>query len=45
MYLMEVKREKKAPNELQAKWHAEWRAAVYVVRTPDDALRAIGAIA
>jgi Holliday junction resolvase len=45
LYLMEIKRDKGKPNELQAEWHAEWRAAVYVVRTPDEALRVIGAIA
>lgn len=45
MYLLEVKREKAGPNTLQAKWHEAWRAAVFVVHSPDDALRAIGAIA
>lgn len=45
MYLMEVKRERKKPNELQEKWHAAWEGIVFVVRTPDEALRAIGALA
>jgi Holliday junction resolvase len=45
MYLLEVKRDKAQPNELQVRWHEGWRAAVHVVRTPDDALRAVGAIA
>jgi Holliday junction resolvase len=43
--LFECKTGNKEPNELQKRWHIEWRAPVYVVRSPDDALRAIGAIA
>lgn len=45
MYLMEIKREKGKTNEMQKKWHIEWHAPVHVVYGPDDALRAIGAIA
>lgn len=45
MYLLEVKAGKGKLREAQAKWHSEWRAAVFVARSPDDALRAIGAIA
>lgn len=45
MFLMEIKRDKKEPNELQQRWHIEWRAPVYVVREPDEALRVIGALA
>lgn len=44
MWLFEVKRDKAKPNELQTLWHIAWRAPVYVVRSPDDALRVIGAI-
>ncbi|HEX8924924.1 MAG TPA: hypothetical protein VF786_03990 [Terriglobales bacterium] len=32
-------------NEAQRKWHIAWNAPVYVVRTPDEALKVIGAIA
>ena len=45
MYLMEIKSGTKQPKPEQTKWHAEWHAAVHVVRTEDEALRAIGAIA
>jgi hypothetical protein len=45
LYLMELKTGKAEPNELQKKWHIEWNAPVYVVRTPEEALRVIGAIA
>lgn len=45
MYLMEIKRDKAKPNDLQKKWHIAWGATVYVVYGPDDALKAIGAIA
>jgi hypothetical protein len=44
-YLFEVKRGKEEPNDLQAKWHITWCAHVYVVRSADDALRAIGVLA
>jgi hypothetical protein len=29
----------------QTRWHIEWNAPVHVVRTPDDALRALGVLA
>jgi hypothetical protein len=45
LYLMELKTGKAEPNELQKKWHIEWMAPVYVVRSPDEALKVIGAIA
>ena len=45
MWLMEVKRGAAKPNPAQYDWHANWMADVHVVRTPDDALRVIGAIA
>lgn len=45
MFLMEVKRGNAKPNPMQYDWHAGWMAEVYVVRTPDEALRVIGAIA
>jgi hypothetical protein len=45
MYLLEVKRGTAKPNPMQYDWHADWMAEVYVVRTADEALRVIGAIA
>jgi hypothetical protein len=30
---------------MQYEWHACWATEVHVVRTPDEALRVIGAIA
>jgi len=47
MFLLEVKNPdgKDEVNTAQTKWHFEWNAPVYVVRTPDEALRAIGVIA
>lgn len=47
LYLIEVKnpKGKNKVNDAQAKWHADWRSAVFTVRSPDEALRAIGAIA
>lgn len=45
MYLLEIKDGKGKPNELQKRWHISWNAPVHVVYGPDDALRAIGAIA
>lgn len=44
MYLLEVKHGTGVPNELQMRWHAAWEAPVFVVYSPDDALRAIGAL-
>jgi hypothetical protein len=46
MWLMEIKNPqgKDEVNEAQMKWHAAWKAPVYVVRTADEALRTIGAI-
>jgi Holliday junction resolvase len=44
LYLIEVKRGKGKVNDMQAKWHAEWKADVHVVYGADDALRVIGAI-
>jgi hypothetical protein len=41
MYLMEVKRGKAEPNELQKRWHIEWRSEVHVVRSVDEALSVI----
>lgn len=43
-FLMEVKN-KNGKNRLtppQKKWHAEWRGAVHIVRTPEEACQAIG---
>lgn len=44
MWLMEVKQEKGQTNDLQKRWHIAWCADVHVVRSPDEALRVIGAI-
>jgi hypothetical protein len=44
MWLMELKTGKAEPNDKQAKWHIEWCAPVHVVRTPDEALRAVGVL-
>jgi Holliday junction resolvase len=44
LFLMEVKHGKGKVNELQTKWHAEWKTPVAVVYGPEDALRAIGAM-
>jgi hypothetical protein len=46
MWLLEVKnpKGKDAVNEAQSKWHIAWRAPVHVVRSVDEALRAIGAM-
>lgn len=41
-YLMELKTGKAKPTEGQSKWHSEWRGNVFVVRTPEEALDAIG---
>lgn len=43
MHLMEIKHGKGKVNELQTKWHADWKADVHVVYGAEDALRAIGA--
>lgn len=43
-HLLEVKSEKGKLNELQVDWHASWRGTVHVVRSPEEALRAIGAL-
>jgi Holliday junction resolvase len=45
MWLFEVKTGKAEPNDLQKRWHIAWNADVHVVRSPDEALRVIGAIA
>lgn len=43
-HVLEVKTAKGELNELQVEWHASWRGTVAVVRSPEDALRAIGAL-
>ena len=43
-FLLEVKSEKGQLNLYQKAFHRMWNGQVAVVRTPDDALRAIGAI-
>jgi len=46
-HLMEIKNPegKDAVNGAQAKWHISWCAPVHVVRSADEALRVIGALA
>ena len=41
-YLMELKSGKAQPTEGQIKWHQEWRGNVFVIRTVEEALDAIG---
>ena len=43
-YLLEVKIPKGKLNKVQKVWHSEWKGQKCVVYTPEDALRAIGAI-
>lgn len=43
MFLIECKHGKGKTNDLQKKWHEEWRADVHVAYTAEDALKAIGA--
>jgi hypothetical protein len=46
MFLLEIKNPggKDEVNDKQQKWHIAWRAPVHVVRSADEALRAVGAI-
>jgi hypothetical protein len=46
MWLFEFKNPagKDEVNDAQQKWHAGWKAPVFVARTADEALRTIGAI-
>jgi len=41
-YLMECKLVDTSLNDKQIKWHCEWRGHVFVVRSVDEALDAIG---
>ncbi len=41
-WLLEVKSEDGELNPAQVKWHRNWRGQVTVVRSPLEALRAIG---
>lgn len=41
-YLLEVKQPGEQLSPAQVKWHRNWRGQVTVVRTPLEALRAIG---
>lgn len=41
-YLLEIKRDNGKVNKLQKEWHANWRGSVFVIRTVDEALDAIG---
>jgi hypothetical protein len=44
-YLLEVKAPGGKLTPAQYKWHADWPGQVDVVRTVDDALRTVGAVA
>lgn len=41
-YLLEIKQANGKVNALQKEWHDNWRGSVFVVRTPEEALDAIG---
>lgn len=41
-YLLEIKSEKGRLSAVQKEWHYLWRGHVAVVRTPEEALDAIG---
>lgn len=41
-YLLEVKTPKGKLSDVQRAWHAGWRGVVSVVRTPEEALAAVG---
>lgn len=43
-FVIEVKAPKGTSTPAQVAWHAEWRGAVRIVRSVDDALKIIGAI-
>jgi hypothetical protein len=42
-FLLEVKMPGEKLNDLQQSWHLQWRGKVRVVKTPGEALVAIGA--
>ena len=44
-YLLEVKGRKGKLEPSQVAWHGSWRGEVHVVRTEEDALRAVGLMA
>ena len=44
LYLMEVKTKKGKLNKLEAKFFREWAGYVWIVRSPESALRLIGAV-
>jgi len=41
-YILEIKQESGKVNKLQKEWHDNWRGHVFVVRSVDEALDAIG---
>jgi len=45
LFLMEIKVGKAKPNPMQCDWHAGWATEVHIVRSPEEALRVIGALA
>lgn len=44
LFLLEFKSAKGKTNKAQDDWHAAWKSTVYVVRTAQEALVAIGAM-
>lgn len=44
LFLLEVKMAGKGLTKDQEEWVAGWWSAVHIVRTPEEALRAVGAI-
>ena len=44
LYLMEIKTDKGKLNELEQKFYDTWDGYVWIVRTPEQALKLIGAI-
>lgn len=43
-YLLELKDGRGKLNDREREWHAGWKGQVTIVRTPEQALEAIGAI-
>ena len=43
-YKLEVKMPNGKLNKKQVEWHGKWQGQVAIVRTPEEALKAIGAV-
>jgi hypothetical protein len=43
-FLLEIKTRNKKLNQRQLEWFSTWSGKAHVVRTPDEALRTIGAL-